>query len=162
MNNDDERDYAEESYNRALLEETDEGDGRVIHDLTDFPHQYVTTSREIPLTLSEYNKAGKTTLEYESDKRVERYFLAPQGEVWVLWHITDIPENSDDEGYSHITHGGWGFTAKDGTVTMVTAYLFFTRDRAMDHIRANITDLAKYAGYAGDAFYSHVYEMDTM
>lgn len=189
----------------------------IIHNLSDFPYQYVTRederdvcanlreqlrwhkphfctktdkwvqdwhndpnhniepktrTREISLTLAEYNKAGTVPLSrktlnlvenltnaYESDKRVERYFLGQQGEVWVLWHITDIPEVS---GYEHIVRDGWGFTAKDGTVTIVTSSLFFTKERAMEHIREDVTDLASYARYTDEAFYSHVYELSQM
>lgn len=168
-----------------------------IHYLNDFPYQYTTSdnvvvsnelaapdwhndpnhnvepkstkSREIPLTLDEYNKAGKThslveklTNTYESGKRVERFFLSQQGQVWLVWHITDIPEVSDSAEYAHIVRDGWGFTAKDANVTVVTASLFFTHDRAMQHIQDSVSDLAKYANGADGEFYSHVYELGQM
>ncbi len=158
-----------------------------IHNLSDVPYQYTTpdlpthyyqndpNSHKEPESVwngTEYVAAHpvpktETLIEnltntYEKDKRVERYFLGQQGQVWVLWHITDIPEVSDDPFYSHIPRDGWGFTAKDGTVTMVTAYLYFTRDRAMEHIREDVTQLSKYAVEADGAFYSHVYELSQM
>jgi hypothetical protein len=171
------KDESDSSDNVVVSDESGNSDnavfwGELAGDWHNDPNHNVepkSVKQEIPVTLDEYNKAGKTrtmveslTNTYESDKRVERLFLTQQGEVWLVWHIIDIPENADNEDYSHIVRDGWGFTAKDGSVTMMTATLFFTHDRAMEHIRETVSMLAKYAESAGETFYSHVYELNKM
>lgn len=124
--------------------------------------------REIKLTLDEFNKVGKSVFQLESDKRVERYFLTKQGEVWLVTHITDIPEKSANPAYAHImrksptTGNSWGFVAKDGMLTMVTAALYFTRERAMESIQEDVEFLTKFAHTTEEPFLSHVYELDTV
>lgn len=100
----------------------------------------------------------KKVLRDESDKRVDRYFIGQQGQVWIVWHITDIPEGSDDPDYDHLLkENGWGMVASDNTLTMATAHLFLTRDRAYDHIRSASRDSEHF----GDTL-SHTYELDQM
>lgn len=140
-----------------------------IHELSDVPYFYVTRDESDNLEKStkdwhdDPNHNVEPTQKLESDKRVERFFVGRQGEVWIVWHITDIPESADSRReYEHIVRDGWGFTAKDGTVTVVTAHLYFTHTRAMNAIREDTTSLARYANEADGAFYSHVYELSQM
>lgn len=183
----------------------------IIHNLSDFPYQYVTEGNETdkvnvldelckqlkghkpdfctksgekvewvqdwhndpkhnvePISSKTRTMVENLTNAYEVDKRVERFFLGQQGEVWIVWHITDIPERSDNQDYTNIaeksltTGNSWGFVASDGMLTMVTAELYFTQKRAMSSIREELAMLERYAHSADETFNSHVYELSAM
>lgn len=141
----------------------------MIKNLNDVPWQYRDNSDEVVHDWhNDPNHNVEPTQKLESDKRVERFFISPQGGVWIVWHITDIPESADNPDYAHITEkspktgNSWGFVAKDGMVTVVTAHLHLTHDRAMDAIREDVTNMANYARISDETFHSHVYELSQM
>jgi hypothetical protein len=105
--------------------------------------------------------AEKSEMSNESDMWVNRYFLAQQGEVWIVWHITDIPARADDPDYAHIvrksleTGNSWGFVASDGMLTMATAALFLTKIQANQHINESIRLTAH-----SDEILNHIYYLN--
>lgn len=114
---------------------------------------------EKPLTLAEYNKAGKSPatlrkelFQEESDKRVERFFIQQSGWVWVVYHITDIPEALDDYTKKFL------FGSKDGMSTYLTTSLHMTERKAWEHIESVLSDIV---GYDPETL-THVIELDKM
>lgn len=110
---------------------------------------------EKPLTLAEYNKAGtlrKGLFQEESDKRVERFFIQQSGWVWVVYHITDIPEALDDYTKKFL------FGSKDGMSTYLTTSLHMTERKAWEHIQSVLSDIV---GYDPETL-THVIELDKM
>lgn len=116
-------------------------------------------STEKPLTLSEYNKAGKSTetlrkelFREEADKRVTRYFIGQTGWVWFVHHIIDMPEE-----YDTITTKGL-YRAKDGRTTLHTTSLFMSEEKAWESINDDI----RYNLRFDDTLLTHVVELDKM
>jgi hypothetical protein len=104
------------------------------------PHHNIESKanvRAIPLTLEEWNKAGKSD---EADKYVERFFLVPHGLIWLLYHITDIPEKSDSVAFRLTMRSGTTVPSKDGMVTMMTVRPHMTKDGAESYIRDAMED----------------------
>lgn len=122
------------------------------------------TSREFPLSLAEYNKAGKTARELrfqqESDKRVERFFIVPQGLIWVLYHITDMPEKYEDED----RRWPWisKIPAKDGTTTLITASAYMSLQKVYEYINSAKADNEHIARLEGKEPISYTYDMAQM
>lgn len=124
----------------------------------------------IPLTLEEWDKAGKSAetlrkehFQEESAKRVERFFIVPNGTLWLLYHITDIPASPDDSDFLHLMRSKYGFTSADGQITMVSVRPYFTRDDAWNAVHAEMSEMQHMADmFDNGVFYSHVYEMDKL
>lgn len=112
---------------------------------------------EKPLTLSEYNKAGKTPREQlfadEADKRVWRYFIGQSGWVWFVHYIVDMPEDYDTSRPSRSL-----YRAKDGRTTMHMMSLFRTEADAWENINSSIADSSRF----DDETLSHVVQLDIM
>lgn len=141
-----------------------------------YPETLESDNRTEPTTAPEQNEsdkplnsvykdesylAYKSVLKDEKDTRVERLFVGKQGEIWVVWHITDIPAGTDDPDYDHLlTTNGWGMPASDGTITMVNAHPFLTRDRAYRFISGVEDDSSKF-DWDGTIL-THVYELGQM
>lgn len=90
----------------------------------------------------------------ERDRRVENFFIAPMGEVWIVYHVSDIPAKHDDPDYSSLMKSPGGYRAKDDNITFVTASLHFTYEKALEH-----TDNSKWDDFS-DVY--HTYELNEM
>lgn len=119
--------------------------------------------REKSVTLSEYNKAGKSTetlrkelFREEADKRVTRYFIGQTGWAWYVHFIVDMPEEFD-ETMPNVSKTL--LRAKDGMTTLHMTSLYATEQKAWERIHEDIRGQMAY----GDATErTHVVELDKM
>lgn len=122
-----------------------------------------TEIREIPVTLAEYNKAGKSTetlrkelFREEADKRVTRYFITQTGWAWVVHFIVDMPEEFDPT-MPNLSKSL--YRAKDGMTTLHMTSLYMTEEKAWDRINE---DIRGQFTYGDDETLTHVVELDKM
>lgn len=80
----------------------------------------------------------------ERDARVNRFFIGPMGEAWIVHHIVDIPLTTAQT--PPLTRAA-SLEAKDGMRTMVHASLHFTYDAAQQ----SITDSLAFIADMGDS-----------
>lgn len=117
---------------------------------------------EKPLTLSEYNKAGKSPetlrkelFREESDKRVTRYFIGQTGWAWFVHFIVDMPEQFDDS-LPNLSKAL--YRAKDGMTTLHMTSLYMSKEKAWERINEDIRSNSSY----DDEALTHVVELDKM
>lgn len=117
---------------------------------------------EKPLTLSEYNKAGKSTetlrkelFEAEADKRVTRYFIGQTGWAWYVHFIVDMPEQFD-ETLPNVSKTL--LRSKDGMTTLHMTSLYMSEEKAWERIHEDIRSFSRF----DDESLTHVVELDKM
>lgn len=143
MNNNDERDYAEEEYNLHLLQNPDDLDESDYH-----------TNSHLPANSDESVHKPKI--------RADRFFLVEHGMIYVMYHVSDIPEMWDDPSNAHMRNIPYMYRATDGTITMVTTSMHYTKDEAYDWANSYIRDSQKLSDIGinpDEQYHSHIYEM---
>lgn len=114
---------------------------------------------EKSLTLSEYNKAGKSPktlrkelFQEEADKRVLRYFLGQTGWAWYVHFIVDMPEEYTGSLPNTI------YPSKDGMSFMHMTSLYMSKEKAWKWINEDISFNTQF----DDEVLTHVVELDKM
>lgn len=77
----------------------------------------------------------------ETNFRYNRFFIGQQGEVWILWDITELPRKYDE---SKMWSMGEFLPSADGNSIFCTAELYFTRDSALAAFQGKMSALVHF------------------
>jgi hypothetical protein len=120
-----------------------------VHELDDFPYEYTTESTKSTDDFHTYNSDKNTKSDNSEDHgdnnpyvtyfrnhpnadktkfRYNRFFIGQQGNVWILWDITELPHSYNESTMWSI---GSFIPASDDSALFVTAELYFTRSDAL-------------------------------
>ena len=85
---------------------------------------------------------NKNQKDAKTSNRYNRFFVGEQGNVWILWDITEMPNRPYVE--SEMWSIGEFMPASDGSTLFVTAELYFTRSAALAAFQGKMSMLVHF------------------